>query len=83
MLQPRNRWQLSNRWPLLLPLLTCLGIQGVLSIVLVALAMLTEPARSRPAPTEAIVRVRRILDRPAYVADTAQGGKTDDERTGG
>jgi hypothetical protein len=68
MVLPRTRWSIRERCPLLVPLLACLGIQGLLSVVLLALAMLTDPTRARPAPAEAIVRVPRIADRQAYVA---------------
>lgn len=63
----RTRWCIRQRSPLLMPLLACLGIQGVLSVLLLALAMLTDPSRSRPASAEAIVRLPGITDDQAYV----------------
>lgn len=68
MLQQRTLCQLRLRWPLMLSLLTCLGIQGLLSVVLLALAMLTDPARPRPAADEAIVRVQDRDVGQTYIA---------------
>ena len=68
MLQLRTWWYLRQRWPLMLALLTCLGIQGLLSVVLLALAILSDPPRSRPAAAEAIVRVQDKAHRQDYVA---------------
>ena len=68
MVLPGTRSSVWERWPLLASLLAGLGIQGLLSVVLLALAMLAEPPRTRPAAAEAIVRVPLIAHSQAYVA---------------
>lgn len=46
---------LNARWPLLIPLIACLGIQGVVSVLLLGLALLNDPNRARPASGSSMV----------------------------
>lgn len=59
---------LARRSPLIASLLCCLGIQAALSVLLLVLASLLEPARLRQAPVETIVTVKDRDFSPAYIA---------------
>jgi hypothetical protein len=57
--QPAGPWHgWSRHRPLLASVLCCLGIQGVLAVLLLAVATLSDPGRSRPDRADVIVKTQ-------------------------